>query len=34
VLDAYPDKAIQPERALAIAEQMEPTAPFVDGRHR
>jgi hypothetical protein len=34
VLDAYPDKAIKPDRALAIAEQMEPTAPFVDARHR
>ena len=28
VLDAYPNSAIEPARALAIAEQMEPTAPF------
>ncbi len=29
VLDAYPESAIQPKRALAIAEKMEPTAPFL-----
>ena len=28
VLDAYPESAVQPARAIAIAEQMEPTAPF------
>ena len=28
VLDAYPNAAIEPPRAVAIAEQMEPTAPF------
>lgn len=28
VLDAYPESAVQPTRAIAIAEQMEPTAPF------
>lgn len=30
VLDAYPDRAIVPERALQIAETMVPTAPFLD----
>ena len=30
VLDAYPDRAIVPERALQIAENMVPTAPFLD----
>ena len=29
VLDAFPDRAIKAHRALAIAEEMEPTAPFV-----
>jgi AAA+ superfamily predicted ATPase len=29
VLDAYPESAVQPARALAIAEQMQPTAPFL-----
>jgi AAA+ superfamily predicted ATPase len=28
VLDAYPEKAVEPARAIAIAERMEPTAPF------
>ncbi|MFL6731521.1 MAG: AAA family ATPase [Sphingomicrobium sp.] len=28
VLDAYPSAAIEPPRAVAIAERMEPTAPF------
>lgn len=28
VLDAYPNRAIEARRALEIAEQMEPTAPF------
>jgi AAA+ superfamily predicted ATPase len=28
VLDAYPDRAIEPGRALRIAEEMQPTAPF------
>jgi hypothetical protein len=28
VLDAYPEKAISPARALEIAEAMVPTAPF------
>ena len=28
VLDAYPESAILPARAIAIAEEMEPTAPF------
>ena len=28
VLDAYPDRAIQPARALALAEQIAPTPPF------
>ena len=28
VLDAYPDRAIVPERALQIAEEMVPTPPF------
>lgn len=31
VLDAYPKSAIQPERALAVARAMEPTAPFTNG---
>jgi AAA+ superfamily predicted ATPase len=36
VLDAYPDRAIVPERALQIAREMVPTPPFTDngpGRH-
>jgi hypothetical protein len=28
VLDAYPESAVDPARAIAIAERMEPTAPF------
>ena len=28
VLDAYPEHAIEPKRALKIAEEMIPTAPF------
>jgi AAA+ superfamily predicted ATPase len=28
VLDAYPDRAIEPERALAIASEMQPTPAF------
>ena len=28
VLDAFPERAITPTRALAIADEMEPTAPF------
>ena len=28
VLDAYPEHAIEPKRALQIAEEMVPTAPF------
>ncbi|HKX92550.1 MAG TPA: ATP-binding protein [Sphingomicrobium sp.] len=28
VLDAYPDQSVDPARALAIAQAMEPTAPF------
>jgi SpoVK/Ycf46/Vps4 family AAA+-type ATPase len=28
VLDAYPESAVDPVRAIAIAERMEPTAPF------
>jgi hypothetical protein len=28
VLDAYPESAVSPTRAIAIAEQMVPTAPF------
>ena len=31
VLDAYPDRAISPERALAIASDLQPTPPFKDG---
>lgn len=30
VLDAYPDRAIEPPRALAIALEMRPTPPFKD----
>ena len=30
VLDAYPDRPIEPSRALAIAEELTPTAPFGD----
>lgn len=30
VLDAYPQRAIEPERALAIAREMRPTPPFKD----
>ena len=36
VLDAYPDRAIVPQRALQIAQEMVPTPPFTDngpGRH-
>ena len=32
VLDAYPDRAIAPTRALMIAEEMKPTAPFAARR--
>lgn len=32
VLDAYPDKAIEPERAIAIAAELEPTPSFRDQR--
>lgn len=32
VLDAYPNRAIVPERALQIAEEMIPTPPFSDRR--
>jgi hypothetical protein len=28
VLDAYPENAVEPARAIEIAEQMVPTAPF------
>jgi AAA+ superfamily predicted ATPase len=28
VLDAYPDRAIKPERAIAIAQALQPTPPF------
>jgi AAA+ superfamily predicted ATPase len=28
VLDAYPDRAIRPERAIAIAQALQPTPPF------
>lgn len=31
VLDAYPTHAIEPERAVAIASEMQPTPPFKDG---
>lgn len=31
VLDAYPDRPVDPQRALAIAESMMPTPPFRDG---
>ncbi len=34
VLDAYPDRAIGPERALDIARQMIATPPFADERVR
>ena len=34
VLDAYPESAILPARAIAIAEEMEPTAPFNGGEPR
>lgn len=30
VLDAYPNKAIDPERALAVTREMRPTPPFKD----
>jgi AAA+ superfamily predicted ATPase len=32
VLDAYPDRAITPKRALEIAEAMAPTPPFKDAQ--
>lgn len=32
VLDAYPERAIVPERALQIAQEMVPTPPFTDRR--
>lgn len=28
VLDAYPDRAIEPTRAIALAQEMQPTPPF------
>lgn len=31
VLDAYPTQAVDPERALEIAQKMTPTVPFQDG---
>lgn len=34
VLDAYPDRPIEPQRALRIAREMVPTSPFVDYRSR
>ncbi|MBF9052315.1 AAA family ATPase [Roseobacter sp. HKCCD9010] len=30
VLDAYPNQAVRPDRAIEIAEQLVPTAPFKD----
>ncbi len=31
VLDAYPDQAVNPQRAIAIAQRMIPTPPFQEG---
>ena len=33
VLDAYPDSAVNPNRAIEIAQTMVPTAPFQEAHH-
>ena len=33
VLDAYPDNAVDPNRAIEIARIMDPTAPFQEAHH-
>ena len=33
VLDAYPDSAVEPNRAIEIARAMDPTAPFQEAHH-